>query len=139
MARPFKTPTAVLQRCVDDYFDLAVGDGEFPSEAGLILYMIKNYHGERYADRGDILFGQADYEKLWLDKDYKPVLEMAKLRRKDWLERKMCSEPRAANGCLNALRQEENGSYKDRGGGASADKPRKLTIHMEGVGKNAAG
>ena len=67
---------------------------------------------------------------------YAEVWERAKLRRQDWLENKMVTDGRCANGCMNALKQEKNGGYADRT--MPENKPRQLKIVMDGVGKNAA-
>ena len=60
---------------------------------------------------------------------------MAAARRESWLIRKMTSDNKAVQGCLNALKQPQNGGYTDR--------PReggeiRLTINLAGVGGEEA-
>jgi hypothetical protein len=52
--------------------------------------------------------GNRDYE------EFRRIFSNAKLRRESWLARHMVADNKKANGCMNALKQEENGGYSDR-------------------------
>lgn len=68
--------------------------------------------------------------------EYKEVLEEAKDFRESWLCRKMSSDNKAANGCMNLLKQPENGGYVDK----QTDKtPQKVIVDFSGMpgGMNA--
>ena len=43
----------------------------------------------------------------------------------------MAADPKAANGCMNALKQEANGGYMDRAGGSGEIT---LKVKSDGVG-----
>ena len=51
----------------------------------------------------------------------------------DWLENQMVTEGGKATGCMNALKQEKNGGYADKGSQASREQ--KLVIELKGRGK----
>lgn len=46
--------------------------------------------------------------------EYMSVLERAADRRESSLMRRMVTEPKSANGCMNALKQKDNGGYTDK-------------------------
>lgn len=46
--------------------------------------------------------------------EYLEIFERARFRRQSALERRMVTEPKAAAGCMNALKQKSNGGYTDR-------------------------
>lgn len=121
MGRPPKSPASELEEKVDAYFASCGEREEYPTEAGMILWLGMSV--EKYSQTCD-------------DKDYGPVMERARLKRKAWLENRMVTEPKCANGCMNALRQEENGGYRDKS--AQDVKKRELVIRLDGVGKGAA-
>ena len=62
---------------------------------------------------------------------YREVFEYARDKRESWLVREMTSDNKRAQGCLNALKQPNNGGYIDR----PVDTCEKtLNINMIGVG-----
>jgi len=63
--------------------------------------------------------------------EYRDIFDEAKDRRESWLVRKMAADPKAANGCMNALKQEANGGYMDRAGGSGEIT---LKVKSDGVG-----
>ena len=71
----------------------------FPDEAGMLNFL-------------DI--EDEEYEKLKERPGYDKIIRWAKRRRTSWLERQMVTNNKAANGCMNALKQEKNGGYSDR-------------------------
>lgn len=121
MARNPDIAPIELQKIVDKYFAETEEKGEFPTEAGMELYL-------------DI--EESKYKRMVNSDKYAEVFHKAKLRRMHWLENKMVTEPRCAQGCMNALKQEKNGGYADRTLPGTGSK--KLTIELAGVGKNAA-
>lgn len=68
--------------------------------------------------------GHADF------KNFRAVFEYARARRESWLVRKMVTDNKAANGCMNALKQEKNGGYTDR---PAESGERSLTININGI------
>ena len=62
---------------------------------------------------------------------YRKIFEAAQLRREDFLEKRMVTDPRAANGCMNSLKQPQNGGFKDRFEG---EIDAKITVNVVGVG-----
>ncbi len=117
-----KAQKAAELRCaIDSYFEKSSEAGRFPTEAGLLLAL-------------DL--GEEEYEKLARDKTYKKEFERAKLARMDWLENQMVTESGRATGCMNALKQEKNGGYADKG--APGSREQKLVIELRGVGSGAA-
>ena len=62
---------------------------------------------------------------------YAPALEKAALRRESWLARAMAADSRRATGCMNLLRQKENGGYADR---AADSGEKSLKLLLQGVG-----
>lgn len=61
---------------------------------------------------------------------FRNAFEYAKCRRESWLTRKMVSDNKAANGCMNALKQKKNGGYTDR---PVESNDKSLTININGV------
>jgi hypothetical protein len=55
---------------------------------------------------------------------------MAKLRRESWLARHMVADNKKASGCMNALKQMENGGYMDRN---VAQDDKTLRIKVDGI------
>lgn len=55
-----------------------------------------------------------DMEKISEDKDCKAVLDYAADCRESWLVRRMTQDNKVTTGCINALKQSENGGYTDK-------------------------
>lgn len=116
----YNTPQK-LRIAVEGYFDDCDKEGVFPDLAGMkrALKLSKRDIDEMTSDNNPAC------------EDYRYIFECARDRRESWLARRMVTEPKAANGCMNALKQEQNGGYMDK----SADKaPQTIKIVMDGVG-----
>ena len=99
----FETPED-LRKAVEAYIDTCEAEGIFPDYAGMRLALgIAERTLNKYT-QGDSAEAQA----------YAEALEYAKDKRESWLVRKMTSDNKAAQGCLNALKQPSNGGYIDR-------------------------
>lgn len=119
-----KDPTAKeLEAKIDGYFAECDEKGRFPTESGMLLFL-----GLVGKKREDYL-SRAKYQDVW---------QAARDRRIDWLENQMVTNPRCAQGCMNALKQEKNGGYTDRNvtGGKGTNK--ELKINLTGVGGKGA-
>jgi hypothetical protein len=68
-------------------------------------------------------------------KEYAEVFEYAQLNREGYLLAVMVSDNKRAQGCLNALKQSENGGYVDRPVDTGESK---VTINLVGVGGASA-
>lgn len=122
--RPPDPTVEELNAAIDAYFESREAEGKFPTESGMLIYL--GWIGEK--------------GKRFLEKPaYQEALESASKRRQDWLENKMVTDGRCANGCMNALKQEKNGGYLDRSV-AAGNKQKSLNVRLTGVGgKEAAG
>lgn len=67
--------------------------------------------------------------------EYAEVFEYAQLHREAFLLERMVSDNKLAQGCLNALKQAENGGYVDRPPDSGESK---VTINLVGVGGTSA-
>ena len=121
MAKTSNQRAAKLREGIDRYFDARRAEGRFPTEAGMLLAL-------------DL--SEEEYGKLCKSGPCRKEFERARLARMDWLENQMVTESGRAAGCMNALKQEKNGGYADKGGG---QREQKLVICLTGVGKGAAG
>ena len=101
--RNLETVDAV-RRAVIDYHAQCEETETFPDLAGLRLFM-KVTKGELKA----MATGDSDYAV-----GVRRVLEEAQDMRESWLARKMTSDNKRAIGCMNALKQLDNGGYVDR-------------------------
>ena len=110
-----------LRGKIDAYFAERTKQGRFPTEAGMLL---------------SLELGEEEYERMRGEKLYSGEFERAKLARMDWLENQMVTEGGKATGCMNALKQEKNGGYADKGSQASREQ--RLVIELKGVGSGAA-
>ena len=133
MPRPKKYDTPEdMKRQIDRYFEDRRQKGEFPTFAGMLKYIgISKRTYYRYID----IETEDPDMPLELRKGYRNVFEDAQLRREDWLENRMVTEPKAANGCMNSLKQPQNGGFKDRFEGTI---DAKLTVITQGVGGEEA-
>jgi hypothetical protein len=133
MPRPKKYDTPEdMKRQVDRYFEDRKTKCEFPTFAGMLKYIgISKRTYYRYINIED---DDPDMP-LELRHGYRNVFEDAQLRREDWLENRMVTEPKAANGCMNSLKQPQNGGFKDR---IEQDINATLTVNVAGVGGEGA-
>ena len=117
-----RDPTAEeLQAKIQEYMDDCEAKGRFPSQPGMMIYLgLVGDRRRRYLEK-------AEYADVW---------EGARDLRKDWLLNRMVTDPKSATGCMNALKQEENGGYLDRS--VTDNKPKSLNIKLDGVGGKGA-
>jgi len=129
MPRPKKVGTPEdMERNLNRYFELREEKGEFPTFAGMLRYLgISKRTYQRYMadDNGDESLSEEDRHA------YRKIFEDAQLRREDFLEKRMVTDPRAANGCMNSLKQPQNGGFKERFEG---EIDAKITVNVVGVG-----
>ncbi len=123
--RKYETPAA-LKAGIEEYFQFCEAHGGvFPDYAGMRTFLgISKATLDRY-QAGDSEEARA----------FRDVLEAAKDVRESWLARRMATEPRAAQGCMNNLKQPQNGGYIDR---PSEGGKTELTINLAGVGGESA-
>lgn len=124
--RPQYNDVKDFSKAVDDYFAECDNLGVFPDEKGMYVSM---------------KIFEEDLEPL-LDPEnpdapeYARVLKRAKYRRESWLSRNMVADNKMANGCFNALKQEANGGYADRGVQDKTEKKLKI-LFPSGIGVEA--
>lgn len=113
---PTYTPEE-FEKKVRYYFkDCEETRGVFPDESGMLNFL-------------DI--EDDEYDELKKTPGYDKTIRWAKRRRTSWLERQMVVNNKAAMGCMNALKQEKNGGYSDRGQQQNTE--RKLIVKLEGM------
>lgn len=110
------TPEEVDRRVKIYFKDCEETRKVFPDEAGMLNYL-------------DI--EDEEYTAMQQDESYKKTFRWARRRRTSWLERAMVSDNKKANGCMNALKQIQNGGYSDRP--PVENKERKLIVKLEGI------
>lgn len=111
-----------FRQAVDKYFeDCAQDPNVLPDYAGMLLAL--------QIDKEDAKVMQTpewpDYE------EFQRIFSIAQLRRESWIARRMAVDNKAANGCFNLLKQEENGGYSDRGSMRTQEK--KVAVKIEGI------
>lgn len=120
--KKFETPED-FRVAVEGYIEDCTSQGIFPDEAGMRLAL---KYSRRWAD-GKI----SENENPESYKAYREIFDFAKDSRESFLVRKMTSDNKAAQGCLNALKQAANGGYLDR----PADSGKiELNIKVDGIG-----
>lgn len=118
------TPTYSVEefnKRVKFYFkDMEETRNEFPDEGGMINYI--------FADCPPEIDEEEEYKALKTMPEYDKIIRWARRRRMSWLERNMVKNPRAATGCMNALKQEKNGGYSDK---PAEKKEKQLNVRLE--------
>lgn len=115
----YKTPE-VLRSAIEDYFKKIASVNEFPDYAGMLLFLrLEKDDVEEYCKTSD---------------EYARVFRDSKLMRESFLVRRMTKDKSLAQGCMNALRQPENGGYSEK---TAEKQTKKLIIVTDGVGKDA--
>lgn len=115
-----------LKLAVDEYFLKCEEEAVFPDYAGMRLHLGISESTITKYQNGDTEFNKACRE----------IFERAQDKRESWLVRKMTSDNKAAQGCLNALKQAKNGGYIDRPQNEGGEM--KITINVAGVGGEKA-
>lgn len=123
--KQYNTP-AKLWEGVQEYLTICKEEGDvFPDMAGM----------RRYLDLSKGALERMCYGDSKEAKAYRRVLEAAQDERESWLARRMATEPRSAQGCMNNLKQPQNGGYIDR----PTDSGKvEIVINSAGVGGEAA-
>lgn len=96
-----------------------------PDEAGLINFVFR--------DSPDYVDEEEEFRQLQEIPAYAKIIRWARRRRTSYLERSMVSNPRVANGCMNALKQAQNGGYSDR---PQEKKGKQLIVKLGILGEN---
>lgn len=124
-----------LRAAVLAYFDECDKKNLLPDYPGMVLFLkFKTKKSlEAYADPERHLnrCGGDKDKAAAMAEEYADVLEEAKLRRESYLVRKMVTDNKLAQGCLNALKQKENGGYTDR---PAESGEKTLKVQIMGVG-----
>jgi hypothetical protein len=113
--RPEYSDYREFRKKVDEYFVQCEEDGVFPDEKGMFIHL--NIFEE---DLDALIDPENEYAN-----EYLRILKLARYRRESWLSRNMVRDNKMANGCMNALKQEQNGGYTDR---PAAGKQQKVQI-----------
>ena len=117
-----------MKRNVEKYFAEREALGEFATFAGMLKFLgisKRTYYRYLEDDNGDESMSEEDRRA------YRKIFEDAELRREDYLEKKMVSEPRLANGCMNSLKQPQNGGFKEK---IETELDARITVVTSGVG-----
>ena len=107
-----------LQQAVEKYFDECAATDDFPDYAGMLIYL------QIDKERAKAMCEAEDGE------EFRRIFRTAELRRESWLARHMVSDNKKATGCMNALKQMENGGYQDKN---AQQGERTLKIKVEGI------
>ena len=93
-----------FQKAIDDYFEECKADNDrMPDLRGMYVSM-----GILDEDVEELLADNPHADK------YIRALKFAQYRRESWLSRNMVADNKKSYGCMNALKQEQNGGYTDR-------------------------
>lgn len=107
-----------LQQKVEEYFNKCAATDEFPDYAGMLIYL------QIDKERAKAMQEAEDGE------EFRRIFKTAELRRESWLARHMVADNKKATGCMNALKQMENGGYQDKN---IQQGDRTLKIKVEGI------
>ena len=112
-----------LREAVNKYFEACKAADVFPDFAGMCLNLkVTKQTLAKYCDP------ERNPDKY---SDYQDILDEAKNRRESYLVRVMVNDNKRAQGCLNALKQKENGGYTDR---PVESQEKTLKVQILGVG-----
>lgn len=119
-SKVYETPED-LQKAIALYFTNCQKGNVFPDYAGMKVFLkIK----------------ERDVKAMCENPEYADVFEDAMYMRESFLARRMTSDNKQANGCMNALKQPINGGYSDKY--SDLKKESKLTLVLSGVGGEKA-
>ena len=93
-----------FRQAVDEYFDLCKETDEFPDYAGMLLHL----QIDKEAAAAMCAEGAPDAA------EFQRIFNISSMRRESWLARHMVTDNKRATGCMNALKQMENGGYQDK-------------------------
>lgn len=114
-APSYKNPDK-LRQAIDEYAKERIANDQFPTHAGLLLYL---------------RISRAYEQELLQIPELRAEFERAELIREDWLAQNMAKDNKRAAGCMNNLKQPINGGYADK---SSDNAPQELKINFAGVG-----
>lgn len=109
-----------FNQAVDEYFERCEKENVFPDYAGMLLHL----KIDKDQAKSFVAEGAPDAD------EFRRAFNIAALRRESWLARHMVVDNKAANGCMNALKQLENGGYTD---GRSAKASEAIKVKVEGL------
>ena len=119
--KPSYGDPAALRAAIDQYFTDCDAKKVFPDYAGMKLAL--------KLSESDVKALQADSNEN--APKYRALFEYARDRRESWLSRRMATDNKAAQGCMNNLKQPVNGGYIDK----PMDSGEKtLNLNLVGVG-----
>lgn len=107
-----------LENKVQRYFAESIAEGCFPDYAGMRL---------------SLGLSEEEIGRLCESEDFAAVFRRARDRRESYLVRRMTADNKYVSGCMNALRQSQNGGYNEK----SEQGAKTLILRMEGVGAAA--
>lgn len=113
--KPKYTDPTKFRKKVDEYFAVCDTQGVFPDEKGMYVFL------NIFEEDVDELASEENPKH----EEYQRVLKLARYRRESWLSRNMVADNKKAYGCMNALKQEQNGGYTDR---PTTDKKQRFEI-----------
>jgi hypothetical protein len=132
--RTYSTPED-MRAAIIQYFDECSKAKILPDYPGMVIFLkFRSKQAlEKYADPERYMKEcNGDEEAARKKADaYAEVLEEAQLRRESYLARVMASDNKRAQGCLNLLKQKENGGYTDK---QPESNEKTLNIRVVGVG-----
>lgn len=119
--RPTWGDPLALQQAIVAYFNDCEEHDIFPDYAGMLLKL--------QMQPEDALALQDEENDNYAE--YRRIFNNAKLGRESWLSRHMVADNKKAAGCMNALKQEQNGGYLDR---PTGKEKQSIIVRMEGAG-----
>lgn len=93
-----------FRQAVDEYFDKCAETDEFPDYAGMLLHL----QIDKETAAAMCAEGAPDAA------EFQRIFNRSSLQRESWLARHMVADNKKATGCMNALKQMENGGYQDK-------------------------
>ena len=111
-----------LRAAIADYMNDCEAKDVFPDYAGMCLAL-------KISKK--TLYKYCDPEQNDNAEGFKEVLDEAAAMRESYLVRIMVTDNKRAQGCLNALKQKENGGYTDR---PAESQEKTLKVQILGVG-----
>lgn len=112
-----------MRAAVMKYINEQEAEGKFPDEAGMRLALGLNERRLRF------YCSETENPDHW--QEYQEIFDDARDHREHFLVQRMVSDNKAAQGCLNALKQPANGGYIDR----PLDSGKvEVTLKVQGIG-----
>jgi len=109
-----------LRTKIDEYFEECEKKKVFADEAGMLIFCKLD------KKKKNALLDESNPKA----EAFEEIFDNAALRRESLLARRMCTDNKAANGCMNLLKQKANGGYTDKP--VNGDGATELKIHIVG-------